>query len=290
MNKSTTSVRRALLAGLGLALVLGACVERPKEYDWSSGGDELRKNARKLFVGQNITDSISDPKGDHTDWKQVRIREPGTMGVTVSIDSTRTMDGYISIKDGFGVELERRPISAGESLYVFDRIPVYQGDYFIQLFIETGDSVYTAGVTFDALPGADIPPPDPDQNGGGGVVVGPRNGGGGGGGGGVVVPKDTPKDEPRDEPKDEPKDDDEGFVSLRGRIARFVPLDEGGTLLTIAGFGSTDGVSAGMSGTIVGLGQSFRITKVTPRSAIAVTPAEAEQLGPYKTVMVRVKK
>lgn len=276
-----------------LALYLGAsaCVSKEREFDWNSGNDHLRKDARKLFIGQRVTDRISDPEGDHTDWKTIRVREPGTMGVTISIDDTRGMKGFISLKDGFGVELERRPVVNSTTLYVFDRIPVYQGEYYLQIFADRGQSVYTVGVTFTPLPDGAVPPPRNGDNAGGGVV---SSGGNTGGGGGFKRPDETGEPEGGEPDKDPdtttPETSDEEFTSLRGRIVRFVPLDDGGTQITISGFGSRDGVAAGMSGTIVGLGAAFRVVKALPQSAVAVTSAEAEQLGPYKGVVLRVKK
>ncbi len=268
-------------------LMAGSC-EKAREFDKQSGGDDTRKSAKKLFFGQNVTDSIDDPQGDNTDWKEIRVREPGTMGVTISIDNPRQMHGEISIHDGFGTELERRPIAVTDNIYTFDRIPVYQGDYYVKVFVDRGASVYTAGARFEGELKANITPPietdepDPIKRGGGGR--------GNGGGGATKDPEPKEVVVEKVEPVDPPVEDESQFLSINGRIARFVPMDEGGTMLTIAGFGSDDGVTAGMSGTIVGLGQSFRVTRVSRKSSFGVTKAEAEQLQPYKVVVVRVKK
>jgi hypothetical protein len=296
---------RALALCLGAALLMGAlaCAGPPKQYDTNSGGDENRKTARKLFPGQNVTDSLDDPGGDHTDWKEVRIRENGRLGVTVALDDIRGVDGYISIKDGFGVELERRPISSSDNLYNFDKLPVYQGEYYIQVFLETGKTTYTVGAIFDpdnkggavvAVPIDDNPDPGGRRNntGGtsGGVAVKSDKGGQSGTSGEVTPP---PDDKTVIAPPDVGKpseEDDANFTSLRGRIARIVPLEDGGTQLIISGFGASDGVTAGMSGVIVGLGQSFRVTQVRATGATALTSANAEDLGPYKTVLLKVKR
>ncbi len=290
MNKTYTLSMTALVVAL---LATAACNQQPREYDWNSGNDNLRKNALKLFAGQNVTDSLSDPEGDHTDWKEIRVREPGTMGLTVAVDDPRGMKGFISIKDGFGVELDRRPMSGSESLYVFDRIPVYQGEYYVQIFMDRGKSVYTAGVTFEPLPQGTIPDANPNNNtgangGNGGITTRPNPGTGPG----RKPPGETGDGETGDgenppEVVDPPEDES---VVLRGRIARIIPMDDGGSQLVIAGFGANDGVATGMSGTIVGLGQGFRITRVLPTSAVAFTKAEAADLAPYKNVVLKVKK
>ena len=140
------SVLNTLIAGCCLG-VLG-CPPPERELDWNSGGDETRDKARKLFAGQNITDALDDPNGDNTDWKLIRIREPGDLDVTVAIDDTRKMSGFVSIKDGFGVELGRRTINSTDNLYTFSSLPVFQGEIYVQIFVERGRTTYTAGNTY----------------------------------------------------------------------------------------------------------------------------------------------
>lgn len=291
MRTTTTKIFSLCLFLLGAAQLMGASCEEERVLDTASGGDETRRTALKLFFGQNVTDSIDDGQGDNTDWKEVRVRESGNMGVIISIDKTANLRGEITIHDGFGTLLERRDIKSSDNLYTFDRIPVDQGEYYVKVFVNRGASVYTAGATFDALPGANVqrPPIDNEVNSGNGgnkVRIGP----------GPRIDKD-PKDPVEKEPvekepvEQEPvESDDNEFINLTGRIVRFVPLDDGGAQLTISGLGSDNGVASGAVGTIVGLGQKFRITRVQRRGAVAITKADAEQLEPYKSVVVRVKK
>jgi hypothetical protein len=275
----------AILAIGGVLLTLWGCPP-PRQLDWNSGGDETRDHARKLFVGQNVTDSVDDSNGDNTDWKLIRIREPGDLDITVAMDNTRQMNGYVSIKDGFGIELGRRAINSSENLYTFSGLPVFQGEIFVQVFVDRGRSPYTAGVAFR-----------PTET---GTAVGPRlievpvrdtKGGKGRRVGGDGLPPDDPKDPlPDTTPDTTPEVEDPGVaITLRGRIERIVELEGGGSQLIIVGFGSADGVRAGMRGQIVGLGAGFRVTRVGRKSAVGVTSAKAESLGPYKTVVVRVK-
>jgi hypothetical protein len=276
----------AVLAGLVTAA--GACSQESVEYDWDSGGDHLRDRSKKLFVGQRITDSLSAPNGDHTDWKEIRVRESGTLGVTVSIDNTSSMNGHIAVKDGYGVELERRPINASDNIYTFDRIPVYQGDYFVQVFVDRGDSVYTAGASFDPLPKSEVvrnyqEPADNGGGGGGGWT--PKNGGGATGPGKTVVKAPDTPDTPEDQVETAPEDDQ--IVTLRGRIVRVIPQEDGGAVLTIVGVGRSDGLATGMTGTIIGFGKKFRVTSVSKRGALAVTQADAEDVKPYHNVVIK---
>lgn len=288
--------RRALWRAIGVVAVLGlvACTPPPKERNTQTGGDGTRDVAKALFPGQNVTDSISDPEGDHTDWKVVRIREPGNMSVTIAIDTTRGMDGSIAIRDGLGVELERRPINASDNLYTFDQIPVYLGEYFIEVDVDSGASTYTAGVKFEGLPTAHVdtvreidPIETPKWNGVG------------------KPPKETPKDpvNPVEGPKDPvnpvegPKDPDVGepavgasIVTLQGYIIRIAPIESGGSLLTITNMGSADGVKPGMSGTIVGLSNGFQVTTVRAHVTFATTQADAEDVKEHKNVTMQVKR
>jgi hypothetical protein len=297
-----TLTRLALTLAL-LGVALGGCPQPQRQLDLNSGGDETRNTAKKLFPGQNVTDSLDDPNGDNTDWKEVRVREEGTLNLTVAIDDTRSVGGFISVKDGFGVELDRKPINRSDNLYTFDKIPVYQGEYYVQVFVEKGRSTYTVGATFEPLQQAS-------------VLVQPNDGGSKWAGGNGKPPKDPadPKNPP--DPKDpkDPKDPaltppdpkevvvppgevkppveepESNLVELRGTISRTTELESGGTELVISGFGSRDGVTQGMSGTIVGLGQAFRVTQVRATNVTAVTGADTEKLQPYKSVILKVKK
>jgi hypothetical protein len=236
-----------------------------------------------------VTDSLDDPNGDNTDWKEVRVREEGTLNLTVAIDDTRSVGGFISVKDGFGVELDRKPINRSDNLYTFDKIPVYQGEYYVQVFVEKGRSTYTVGATFEPLQQAS-------------VLVQPNDGGSKwAGGNGKTDPKDpkdpalTPPDPkevvvPPGEVKPPVEEPESNLVELRGTISRTTELESGGTELVISGFGSRDGVTQGMSGTIVGLGQAFRVTQVRATNVTAVTGADTEKLQPYKSVILKVKK
>ena len=269
---------------------MGSACEEERILDTASGGDDTRRTSLKLFFGQNVTDSINDPQGDNTDWKEIRVREAGTMGVIISIDETSDIRGEVTVHDGFGTLLERRDLRSSDKLYTIDRIPVDQGEYYVKIFVNRGASVYTAGATFDALPGATVTrrppvntPRESTTKSTGGSVKTFREG---------KVEKIDPK-EPETKVENDPKeevDTGDDFISLTGRIVRFVPLDDGGSMLTISGLGSDNGVTSGPVGTIVGLGQRFRITRVQRKGAVAVTKAEAENLKPYKSVVVRVKK
>lgn len=280
------------LSSMGLLVVLltmgTGCIEEKKQYDTASGGDHNRKQAKKLFVGQNVTDSIDDPAGDHTDWKELRIREGGNLSLTVAIDNTNGMKGFVSIKDGFGVELERRPINHSDRLYTFDKVPVYQGEYFVEIFVDAGRSTYTVGASFEPFNKGVVVARPPQDNFNSDQTQRPNTGNPGGKarpGGNAGVGKIDPP--PLDPP---PEEGGEDTVALRGKISRCVPLDEGGSQLIISGFGSRDGVVAGMRGVIVGLGQGFRVTNVRANSATARTAAESDVLSPYKTVVLKVKK
>lgn len=298
--------RRRLLdtaAGLGALAALAAvslawgCQEPQVKYDYGSGPDRNRVGARKVFPGQRITDSLNAEVGDHTDWKEISIPEPGTMAVTVALDDTRGMKGFVSLKDSFGIEMDRRPLNASDNLYTFDRVPVYQGAYFVQVFADKGDSVYTTGVTFEPLnrrvrsqPRA-LPQPEPKPT----VRYSSR-------------PKAKPaepapaaepvKTEPVAEPtKAEPDKLDEPVVEpgeeavlVRGRIIRITPREEGGAILAISGLGSADGVTVGMDGVISKLGVGFAVTQVRANSATAATKADPDKIKGFTNVVVKVKK
>ena len=97
-------------------------------------------------------------------------------------------------------------------------------------------------------------------------------------------------DKPDEGEPDAPATDDAEMVTLRGRIVRVIPQEDGGAQLTIVGVGSSDGLATGMTGTILGCGKNFRVTSVTKRGALAMTPAEAEEVKPYHNVVIKFKR
>ena len=94
----------------------------------------------------------------------------------------------------------------------------------------------------------------------------------------------------KDENVEETTNDEQETVTLRGRIVRVIPQEDGGAQLTIVGVGRADGLATGMTGTIIGCGKKFRVTTVTKRGALAMTQAEAEEVKPYHNVVIKVKR
>ena len=294
---ATSSRRVGLLdvVALGAMIAASACAKPEIGIDDNSGADYSRVGARKIFPGQRITDNINASVGDNTDWKEIPIREGGTMAVTVAIDNVSGMRGHVALKDTFGLELDRKSISDNNGQYTFDRVPVYPGNYFIQVFAERGKSVYTAGVSFEptnkpaprvrvkTVPGAEPSRPYRPYR--------PRTG--------TNTTTDDTTDDTTDttDTTDDTTTDDrtdvtpaQEFTTVSGRITRITPREAGGAFVQIEGVGSANGVAPGMRGSIQGTSASVTITQVRPNSATATTSADAETIKSSSGVTIRIPK
>ena len=132
-----------LCAGL---LVLLACPVERTGIDTASGGDHKRDLAKMVPLDRTVTDSVSAPKGDHTDWKYINVKEDGDLNVTVSVDNPSVV-GTILITNDLGEPLDRKMLNAKTHTYEFE-IPVDAGRYFVKMASSRYETVYSVGNRF----------------------------------------------------------------------------------------------------------------------------------------------
>ena len=255
--------------------------------------DRRRDGALAVFINRKVTDKLSAPDGDSVDWKYCDIPRAGQVQVAVNFDSPERIEGSIVFRDGFGSVIERQRLNGGRSFYQFAPIQGIRGRYYVELAADSGASVYTIGVLFEEPDlGTFFTRPvskgtGADQGGGRRIGAGPPAGGGG-----VAVKKERPAEEVPDteeSPTKGPAEDGEA-VSIPGTIRRMIPLESGGSLLTIyIGGNNAELVQAGTRGTINGLGASVTVRRLTGRYVKAFTSAETETIESYKAVTFRVR-
>jgi len=132
---------------LGLLFAFACAVEKPG-IDTASGGDHKRDLAKKIPLGRTVTDSVSAPKGDHTDWKYIDVPEEGTLKVTVSVDNPN-VSANVLVYDELGEPLQRAIVNAKEHSYDFE-FPVDSGKkYFVKMAATKFETVYSVSNQFE---------------------------------------------------------------------------------------------------------------------------------------------
>ncbi len=284
-----------LLVLLGLCMpTVGGCTSSGSNLSDGDILDRRRDGALAVFINRKVTDKLSAPDGDSVDWKYCDIPRAGQVQVAVNFDTPERIEGELVFRDGYGSVIERQRLNGGRSFYQFAPIQGIRGRYYVELAANSGASVYTIGVLFEEPDlGTFFTRPvskgsGADEGGGRRIGVGPPAGGGGGGAKKERPPEDPTGTEPAPEVKT-PEPDTEA-ISISGTIRRMIPLENGGSLLTIyVGGNNAELVQAGTRGTINGLGAGVTVRRRSGRYVKAFSKAETEAIESYKAVTFRVK-
>jgi hypothetical protein len=82
-----TKIILSAAVAVGTVVARGACCTSAKCLDSNSGLDRVRVKAGRLKLGVVHNDEISSPKRDRTDWKVVKVPEPGKLRVELHWDN-----------------------------------------------------------------------------------------------------------------------------------------------------------------------------------------------------------
>lgn len=278
------------------ALGVGGCASQKSTLSNSDIQDQRRGGALAVFVNRKVTDSVDVGAGDHVDWKFVDVPQAGEIRAAVSFDDPQKVQGRVVLRDTFGRVVEEQKINAGKSLYAFSVVQAVRGRYFLEIFADSGASVYTVGVLYnDADLGAfftkerkiEEPVENPEPK----SVVAPSP---------KANPVETrvkkpstrqnPQARPAPEPLPEPPED-KNTVLVRGSIQRVIPVDSGGAMVTIYISGNhSEHIKSGTAGTINGLGARVTVRSRSGNHAKAFTRVDAAELKPYKAVTFKLRR
>jgi len=220
--------RSILVLLMGALLAASGCTVEKKGIDTASGGDHKRDLAKKLPLDRTVTDSVSAPKGAHTDWKYVEVPAEGTLTLTVSVDNP-DVAGNAIVYDELGEPIDRKIINAKEHNYEM-QLPVDKGKkYYVRVAVTQYETVYSVGNKFEKKQQAAViaittPPPEEPK------VVYRR-------------PKPSPS-APAAEP--EPEEDPTKIV-VTSTIINVVPWKEGKASRITFKQGSDQGIKRGAS-------------------------------------------
>ena len=97
----------AMSTGCGLwTIVFG-------DPEGASGPDAYRHQAGQLSLDEVLTDSVSNPEGDRTDWYQFEIYDAGRLAIELSADEQEA-EVSLAVFDRYGVELQAFERTGGE--------------------------------------------------------------------------------------------------------------------------------------------------------------------------------
>ncbi len=213
-----------LALSAALLFVLACAVEK-KGIDTASGGDHKRDLAKMIPLDRSVTDSVSAPKGDHTDWKYINVREEGDLVITVSVD-TPTVMGTILVTNELGEPIERRMLNARDQTYEVE-IPVEPGKYFVRMGVSKFETVYSVGNRFKKREAAAVVIMQPEET--------PR-----------AVRRTTPTARPRKDPVAAPEvEEDPTKIVVTTTILNVVPWKEGKASRITFKQGASQGIKRG---------------------------------------------
>jgi len=255
------TARRGLrLAGL-LLLAPAGC--SGGNHEVHSGGDAARETAAPLELGKEVEDSVSFSDGDRTDWKTFEVPGAGKIGIDVMWGNASARCGFRVI-GAAGEDVKRLDAIGGDPRKVVKWDVPGAAKFYLRFQCEDeGDySAYLLKVTF-------VP------------VAGPP----------VTAPDDGSGDD--DDATGDDATSTDGAVKpaadeLTGEIKK-VTKGKKATLLTIDK-GSSEKVSVGMTGEIVGLEDAtFTVIKVAAKSCTAETALDAKSIGASTVVRFHPK-
>ena len=151
----TLGKRVALLACL--TALGGACGSADPEAN--SGGDAFRNEAAEMKLDELVTGELDRDGGDTTDWKFVKLEDPGKFTVTLSTDKKSTAV-LVGVYDKFGVEVGVGAKKKGSEDAI--KVPVnakLAGKYFVRVEHRDGDkSTYSLKASLGQGGGGDVVP------------------------------------------------------------------------------------------------------------------------------------
>ena len=117
-------------------------------YNRNSGADRSRAGAVELELEAYADDRLSEPEGDHTDWKTFLIEAPTTVRLNIWWDSPE-LRAERTLLDEEGGLVAKQPHQKGERLDSFGPAELKAGLYFLRLEVKARSSVYTLQLTED---------------------------------------------------------------------------------------------------------------------------------------------
>lgn len=255
--------------GAAVVLVVAGCGGVESRLDGQSGGDAARDQAMAIFLDRTVTDRIDGPEGDHTDWKYLDILDKGRLKIEVSFDTPEKLKGgEVEFTDEFGGRLERQPVTGGQSNYIFTReVDKVPNKFFVRVFAQDGQSVYTVGSNMAYLPPENPPPrvePEPEPE----PEVQPRRR--------PVRRQATPKPpvtRPPPKEPDPPPANPSGPTIATGRVIRVIPAEDDQSVTLTIRLSSADPVDKRTPATAYRGGSRLgrvTITDVTGRTITGV--------------------
>ena len=261
-------MRPAMLA-LALLAMAASCAVEQQRPDWNSGGDHKRDLAKLAPLGRAVTDSVSDKKGDHTDWRYISVPKKGRIEIKVSVDNPSAL-ASLTFSDSLGQPLARHRLNGKDMVYAFEE-DVESGKYFVQVQTSKYETVYTIKSAFEGEP-----EPEP-------AYVEPAA---------AAEPKARRRGRRRRK-KAEPKPAAEeeatpGTVVIVGKVLNKIPWDEGKKTRITFNKGDVHGVKAGATA-VISNGPTMKVKQVFEEASVGFAKVKPATIKEGTKVVITVR-
>ena len=151
--------RVRVLSALWLAGALAGAACGTADPEGSSGGDAFRNEAQEMKLGELVTGELDRDGGDTSDWKFVRLEEPGKFKVALSTDKNGAAV-LVGVYDKYGVQVGVGAKKKGSADAI--EVPVNAksgGKFFVKVEHRDGDkTTYSLKAALGQGGGGDVVP------------------------------------------------------------------------------------------------------------------------------------
>ncbi|MGM0576320.1 MAG: hypothetical protein ACQEXJ_11370 [Myxococcota bacterium] len=133
--------------GLLVPMIVALCTASGcgATMDRHSGEDALRAGAVEIPLGKPVDDRASAPQGDHTDWKTFTLEQDAEVRVEIWWDDPG-VEARVAVRDQFADAKVQADHREGRRKDVVGPVNLSAGQYFLEIVVTDGASVYTLEV------------------------------------------------------------------------------------------------------------------------------------------------
>lgn len=113
--------------------------------DRKSGEDQSRAGAKEVKLNKLHYDRLAAREGDHTDWKTFKVEGDARVTVDVWWDDP-SVEARVQLKDQVGRVMARAEHELGSRKDSVGPVSLEAGQYYLQVRLTDGASVYTVDV------------------------------------------------------------------------------------------------------------------------------------------------
>ena len=151
--------RVRVLSALGLIGALAGAACGTADPEANSGGDAFRNEAQEMKLDELVTGELDRDSGDTSDWKFIKLEEPGKFKVAFATDKAGAA-ALVGVYDKYGVQVGVGAKKKGSADAI--EVPVNAksgGKYFVKVEHRDGDkTTYSLKAALGQGGGGDVVP------------------------------------------------------------------------------------------------------------------------------------